>query len=104
MADIQEIVDRYIATFNEEDADRRRAEISALYSPDGTYTDPHVELCGLRRDRDRRRQGAGRLRLPRRDVRILTMPGGGMKWACGCGRSAGRGHTEPQTQALTALD
>ena len=46
MADIQEIVDRYLATFNEADADRRRAEISALYGPDGTYTDPHVELRG----------------------------------------------------------
>jgi SnoaL-like domain len=46
MADIQEIVDRYIATFNEADADRRRAEISALYGAHGTYTDPHVELRG----------------------------------------------------------
>ncbi|TMK27316.1 MAG: nuclear transport factor 2 family protein [Actinobacteria bacterium] len=46
MADIQEIVDRYLATFNESDADRRRAEISELYSPDGTYTDPHVQLRG----------------------------------------------------------
>jgi hypothetical protein len=46
MADFQEIVNRYLATFNEADADRRRAEISALYSPDGKYTDPHVELKG----------------------------------------------------------
>ena len=46
MADIQEIIDRYLATFNESDPGRRRAEISALYSPDGTYTDPHVQLRG----------------------------------------------------------
>jgi SnoaL-like domain len=46
MADMKEIVDRYLATFNEPDAERRRAELSALYSADGTYTDPHVELQG----------------------------------------------------------
>jgi hypothetical protein len=46
MADIQDIVERYIATFNEGDADRRRAKLAALYSPEGTYTDPHVELRG----------------------------------------------------------
>jgi hypothetical protein len=40
MADIQEIVDRYLATFNGADAERR--------------------------------QGAGRTRLPRRDIRLLT--------------------------------
>jgi hypothetical protein len=42
MADIQEIVDRYLATFNEADAERR--------------------------------QGPGRTRLPRRDIRLLTKP------------------------------
>jgi hypothetical protein len=46
MADIQDIVDRYIATFNEADAEQRRAKLQALYSADGTYTDPHVELRG----------------------------------------------------------
>ena len=46
MADIQDIVDRYIATFNEADAERRRAELEALYGEAGGYTDPHVELRG----------------------------------------------------------
>lgn len=46
MADIQDIVDRYIATFNDSDADRRRAALEGLYSSDGTYIDPHVELQG----------------------------------------------------------
>jgi hypothetical protein len=46
MADIQDIVERYIATFNEVDAERRRTEVAALYGPDGSYTDPHVELHG----------------------------------------------------------
>ena len=39
-------VERYIATFNEADGERRRAKLMALYMPDGTYTDPHVELHG----------------------------------------------------------
>jgi SnoaL-like protein len=46
MADIKDIVDRYIATFNEPDAHRRRAKLQALYSAEGTYIDPHVELRG----------------------------------------------------------
>jgi hypothetical protein len=46
MADIANIVERYIATFNEADGERRRAQLEALYVPEGTYTDPHVELRG----------------------------------------------------------
>jgi hypothetical protein len=46
MADMANIVERYIATFNEADGERRRAQLEALYVPEGTYTDPHVELQG----------------------------------------------------------
>ena len=46
---MQEIIDRYLATFNETDAARRRELLGALYTPNGTYTDPHVDLCGPER-------------------------------------------------------
>jgi hypothetical protein len=46
MQDATQIVERYIATFNETDADRRRELIEALYTADGTYTDPNVDLRG----------------------------------------------------------
>ena len=37
---------RYLETFNETDADRRRELLEALYTPDCTYTDPHTDLEG----------------------------------------------------------
>jgi SnoaL-like domain len=40
------LVERYIATFNETDRDRRRELIERLYAADGTYTDPNVDLRG----------------------------------------------------------
>jgi hypothetical protein len=43
---MQEIIDRYLATFNENDAARRRELLDALYTSESTYTDPHVDLCG----------------------------------------------------------
>jgi len=46
MQDATQIVERYIETFNETDADRRRELIEALYTTDGTYTDPNVDLHG----------------------------------------------------------
>jgi hypothetical protein len=46
MKDPQQIVERYIATFNETDGSRRRELLDALYTSDGTYTDPHVDLRG----------------------------------------------------------
>lgn len=46
MHDLQTIVTRYIETFNETDADRRRDLLESLYTPDCTYTDPHVDLQG----------------------------------------------------------
>jgi hypothetical protein len=46
MPDMSEIAVRYIATFNETDPARRRELLQELYTPDATYTDPHVELRG----------------------------------------------------------
>ena len=40
MSDVNHLVDRYIATWNETDAARRRAEISEIWRPDGRYADP----------------------------------------------------------------
>jgi hypothetical protein len=40
MPDIATVVDTYIATWNEPDADRRRALAEETFSPDGSYVDP----------------------------------------------------------------
>lgn len=46
MQDVQTLVTRYIETFNETDAGRRRELLGTLYAADCTYTDPHVDLRG----------------------------------------------------------
>jgi hypothetical protein len=46
MQDVQTIVTRYIDSFNETDADRRRALLESLYTAECTYTDPQVDLVG----------------------------------------------------------
>ena len=46
MQDAQTLVIRYLESFNEPDADRRQEMLKALYTPDCTYTDPHVDLQG----------------------------------------------------------
>lgn len=46
MQDAQTLVTRYLEAFNENDAERRRELLEALYTPDCTYTDPHVDLQG----------------------------------------------------------
>jgi hypothetical protein len=46
MQDLENMVERYLETFNEADATRRRALLQALYREDSTYTDPHVDLHG----------------------------------------------------------
>ena len=46
MQDAQTLVTRYLESFNETDADRRQEMLKALYTPDCTYTDPHVDLQG----------------------------------------------------------
>jgi SnoaL-like domain len=46
MQDIHTLVTRYLDAFNEADADHRRELLGALYTPQCTYTDPHVDLQG----------------------------------------------------------
>jgi hypothetical protein len=44
--DIEAVVQRYLATFNQTDARARRAALDALFTPDADYVDPHVSLKG----------------------------------------------------------
>ncbi|BCB87409.1 nuclear transport factor 2 family protein [Phytohabitans suffuscus] len=46
MSDFKELADRYIAAWNEPDADVRRAAIGGLWADDGTYTDPLASVVG----------------------------------------------------------
>ena len=46
MTDIESIVRRYLDSFNETDARRRRAAIDALYTEDCSYIDPNVAVTG----------------------------------------------------------
>jgi hypothetical protein len=46
MPDAQTLVTQYLEAFNETAAERRRELLEALYTPDCTYTDPHVDLQG----------------------------------------------------------
>ena len=43
---MQEIVERYIAAWNEKDAQRRRGLVDALWAEDGSYTDPLADAHG----------------------------------------------------------
>jgi hypothetical protein len=43
---MQEIVERYIAAWNEKDARRRRDLVDALWAEDGRYTDPLADAHG----------------------------------------------------------
>src|SRR5947209_2069124 len=43
---MQELIERYLAAFNETDPNRRRELLESLYTSDSTYTDPHVDLRG----------------------------------------------------------
>jgi hypothetical protein len=43
---MQEIIDRYIAAWNETDADARRALVGSLWAADGSYTDPLADVRG----------------------------------------------------------
>jgi SnoaL-like protein len=43
---MQEIIDRYIAAWNETDADKRRELVGALWAADGSYTDPLADVRG----------------------------------------------------------
>lgn len=46
MQDPQQIVEQYLAAFNEIDAARRGELLATLYTSDSTYTDPHVQVRG----------------------------------------------------------
>ena len=43
---MQEVIENYIASWNETDPQRRLALISDLWAADGTYTDPMADLRG----------------------------------------------------------
>ena len=43
---MQEIVERYLAAWNETDAERRRGLVDELWAEDGSYTDPLADARG----------------------------------------------------------
>ena len=43
---MQEIVERYLAAWNEKDAERRRGLVDALWTENGSYTDPLGDANG----------------------------------------------------------
>ncbi|MBL1073857.1 nuclear transport factor 2 family protein [Nocardia sp. 2] len=47
MSEYESIAQRYIDSWNETDADKRRALIDELYTADVVFTDPLVELVGV---------------------------------------------------------
>src|SRR3954465_2320092 len=46
MTDFETLAQRYIAAWNETDADARSAAVAALYTEDARYTDPLVDAEG----------------------------------------------------------
>ena len=46
MSDINELVGRYIDTWNEKDPAARRSAVEALWTEDGTYVDPLADAAG----------------------------------------------------------
>ena len=48
MDNADELVARYLAAFNETNADARSVLVDSLYSGESTYTDPHVQAQGPR--------------------------------------------------------
>lgn len=46
MSDINELVTRYLATWNEPDAEKRRTEIESLWASDAPYIDPLAAVEG----------------------------------------------------------
>jgi hypothetical protein len=49
MTNHTELIDRYLAAWNESNADRRKQLIEQTWTPDGVYLDPLIEAKG--RDR-----------------------------------------------------
>ncbi len=46
LAETKNVADRYIAVWNEPDAESRRQAVAALWTEDGTYTDPLAVVEG----------------------------------------------------------
>ncbi|GAA2138098.1 nuclear transport factor 2 family protein [Kitasatospora kazusensis] len=46
MSDLQQLVERYIAAWNETDQPARRKLIDEVWAEDGRYTDPLVDITG----------------------------------------------------------
>ncbi|MFJ8861919.1 nuclear transport factor 2 family protein [Streptomyces sp. NPDC102451] len=44
---VTELVEKYIAVWNETDEGVRRALLDEIFTPDGTYVDPMVEADGM---------------------------------------------------------
>ncbi|MFI5775629.1 nuclear transport factor 2 family protein [Nocardia sp. NPDC051570] len=47
MNEYDNIAQRYIDSWNEQDADKRRALIAEVFSPEVTYTDPLAQVAGV---------------------------------------------------------
>jgi hypothetical protein len=43
---MQEIIERYLAAWNETDAVKRRSLVDEVWAPDGSYTDPLADVRG----------------------------------------------------------
>jgi SnoaL-like domain len=43
---MQELIERYLAAWNETDAVKRRELVDAVWAPDGSYTDPLADVHG----------------------------------------------------------
>jgi hypothetical protein len=43
---MQEIIERYLAAWNETDATKRRSLVDEVWTPDGSYTDPLADVRG----------------------------------------------------------
>jgi hypothetical protein len=43
---MQEIIERYLAAWNETDAAKRRSLVDEVWAPDGRYTDPLADVRG----------------------------------------------------------
>jgi hypothetical protein len=46
MSDYTDIAERYIAAWNETDADSRGQRVASLWAADGSYVDPMAEVAG----------------------------------------------------------
>jgi SnoaL-like domain len=46
MAEVRDLIQRYLATWNETDPDRRSAKLAIAWSEDARYVDPLAEVSG----------------------------------------------------------